>query len=289
MSSIRKPAVAGQFYPRSYNSLLEMIEEKCFKSKFGPGKLPKEIGEHISEKQPFVVVPHAGYIYSGPTAAWSYLELSKYEKPEIVVVLGPNHWGFGPDVAVPRKVEAWETPLGVVELDHEFIQRVEELSHVIGASDDAHAREHSIEVQLPFLQYIYGNDFKFVPIALKNQSMDMSILLGEILAKAAAGKNVVIVASSDLTHYEPHEYAKEKDYKVLKTIEKMNLEDMYTIKYELNISMCGYGAIGTTIEAAKRLHRTKGKILSYSTSGDTSGMKNQVVGYGSVAFYANNN
>ena len=234
---------------------------------------------------PFVVSPHAGYIYSGPTAAWSYLELSKYEKPEIVVILGPNHWGIGPDVAVPRKVEAWETPFGTVELDYEYIQRIEELSNIISESDDAHAREHSIEVQLPFLQYIYGSDFKLVPIVLKNQSMDMSILLGEILAKAAAGKKIVFVASSDLTHYEPDEYAKEKDRKVLEAIEKMDLGAMYKIKYDLNVSMCGYGAIGTTIEVARRLQRAKGKILNYTTSGDTSGMKSQVVGYGSVAFY----
>ncbi|MHA2358355.1 MAG: AmmeMemoRadiSam system protein B [Candidatus Heimdallarchaeaceae archaeon] len=273
---IRSAQYAGSFYERKPEKLTNSIEQ-CFLGSFGPKKLPSEI-EKKDDIIPFFVVPHAGYIYSGPVAAWSYLELSKYPEPDTIIIFGPNHTGFGAEIGVPDEVKAWETPLGDVEINHELINKLVESSNHIRKSDSSHAREHSIEVQLPFLQYILEKPFKFIPISLLNQGIDAAILLGEIVARVCKDENIV-------THFETHDVASKKDNEVLQAIEKMDIKGMYDIKYNLNVSMCGHGPIAATIETSKRMGRTKGEILSYATSGDVSGMKSQVVGYGAVAFY----
>ena len=280
---IRSAQYAGSFYANKQDDLLSSLNH-CFKGPFGPQNLPDEV-EKSNEKTPFFLVPHAGYIYSGPVAAWSYLELSKYRNPDTIVILGPNHTGFGAEIGVPDKVNAWSTPLGDVEIDHIFIDKMLERSSHISRNDMSHAREHSIEVQLPFLQFIQSEPFKLVPISLLNQGMDAAILLGEVLGEICLNENTVVIASSDFSHYEAHKIAKNKDSQVLEAIENMDIKSMYDTKYNLNVSMCGHGPIGATIEAARKTNRTKGKLLSYATSGDVSGMKNQVVGYGAAAFY----
>ncbi len=281
---IRNAQYAGSFYPGNSDHLKESIENN-FTCSLGPQQLPhKEPVE--TDPFPFLLVPHAGYVYSGPVAAWSYLELSKYPRPSTVIILGPNHTGFGADIGVPNKVESWRTPLGEIEVNHELIEELLNCSSLIRKNDDSHAREHSIEVQLPFLQYIFDKPFNFVPIAMLNQVYDASMMMGEIIAKVCHGKNVLVIASSDFTHFESHNIATEKDNLILETIEQMDSKEMYDIKYRLNVSMCGIGPIAGTIEAAKRMGRKKARLLKYATSGDTSGDKSSVVGYGSVAFYA---
>ncbi|MHA2255800.1 MAG: AmmeMemoRadiSam system protein B [Candidatus Heimdallarchaeaceae archaeon] len=280
---IRSAQYAGSFYSNRSDDLLASINH-CFKGPFGPQQLPEEV-EKIEKLIPFLLVPHAGYMYSGPVAAWSYLELSKYPHPDTVIILGPNHTGFGADIGVPKEVNAWSTPLGDVEIDHTLIDKMVNASNHISKNDHSHAREHSIEVQLPFLQFALSEPFKLVPISLMNQGLDAAILLGEVISDICSNENVVVIASSDFSHYESQESAKNKDSKVLDAIEKLDIKAMYDTKYSLNVSMCGHGPIGATIEAAKKTNRTKSKILSYATSGDVSGMKGQVVGYGAAAFY----
>ncbi|NPD88470.1 MAG: AmmeMemoRadiSam system protein B [Asgard group archaeon] len=280
---IRSAQYAGSFYANRPDDLLASLKH-CFKGPFGPQKLPEDV-EKIEKLAPFLLVPHAGYIYSGPVAAWSYLELSKFTHPDTVIILGPNHTGFGAEIGVPKEVSVWSTPFGDVEIDHTIIDKMVNISKHISKNDLSHAREHSIEVQLPFLQFVLSEPFKLVPISLLNQGLDTAILLGEILSDICLNENVVVIASSDFSHYESHEIAKSKDSKVLKAIEKLDIKEMYDTKYSQNVSMCGHGPIGATIEAAKKTNRTKSKILSYATSGDVSGMKNQVVGYSAAAFY----
>ncbi|MCG3215716.1 MAG: AmmeMemoRadiSam system protein B [Candidatus Heimdallarchaeota archaeon] len=281
---IRPAHYAGSFYKRNADKLVESIEES-FMSSLGPQALPSEESK-IDETIPFLLVPHAGYMYSGPVAAWSYLELSKYKQPGTIIIFGPNHTGMGAEIGVPDKVEAWETPLGNVQINNELIDKIVESSGKISRNDNSHAREHSIEVQLPFLQYVMQEKFQFVPISLLNQSLDSSIMLGEVISKACSEEDVIVIASSDFTHFMTHEEATKQDKQVLDAIEKMETKEMYDIKYRLNVSMCGHGPIAATMEAAKKMGRTKAEILKYATSGDASGDKRQVVGYGAAKFYA---
>ena len=279
----RSAKYAGSFYSSNPDELIRSIKE-CFQSPFGPQKSIDQV-EKTTETIPFFLSPHAGYMYSGPVAAWSFLELSRYAKPETVIIIGPNHTGLGSEIAIADDVVSWETPLGEVEINKELIEKITDLSHIITKDDRAHSREHSIEIQLPFLQFIYEEPIKFVPISLLNQGMDTAIMLGELISKACENENITIIASSDFTHYEHHDVASDQDNKVLEKIANLDIKGMYDLKYKLNVSMCGYGPIAATIEAAKRMNRTKGKVLTYATSGDVSGMKAQVVGYGAAMFH----
>ncbi len=280
---MRRAVYAGSFYKNNPDTLITSIEA-CFKDSLGPGKLPKSSTE-TEEISPFFLVPHAGHMYSGPVAASSFLELSKYKKPETIIIIGPNHTGMGSEIAVPNKVEGWNTPLGTVEIDQGFIEKLMDDCNLVKKNDHSHDREHSIEVQLPFIQYLYDDPPSLVPIALLNQGYDSSMFLGEVIGKLTAGENMIVLASSDFTHFESHDRAKDKDSRVLDAIEKMDPKTMYDIKYKENVTMCGHGPIAATIEAAKQTGRDKCRILNYATSGDVSGDRSQVVGYGSAVFY----
>ncbi|MHA1197955.1 MAG: AmmeMemoRadiSam system protein B [Candidatus Heimdallarchaeaceae archaeon] len=280
----RRAFYAGRFYDGREKHLIESIEE-CFNSYLGPESLPGGV-EFPESSVPYFLVPHAGYMFSGPVAASSYLEMSKYKAPDTVVIFGPNHTGLGADIGVPDKVTEWETPLGSVKINHELIDELMEINSLIRKNDSSHVQEHSIEVQLPFLQYILKEPFQIVPIAMMNQSYDSSLLLGETLAKLVNDENIVVIASSDFTHFETHESARNKDNQVLAAIEKMDAKEMYDIKLKLNVSMCGLGPIAATLETAKQTERSNSKILNYATSGDApKGNREQVVGYGSAMFY----
>jgi len=274
----RMPAVAGAFYPSSADSL-RMEIESCFQHRIGPGRLPKRVmGER---KPPSLISPHAGYIYSGPVAAHSYLQLEDRMKPEVVVVLGPNHYGIGSPVSIYPEGE-WITPLGSVKIDERLALRLAELSDIFTLDEVSHLREHSIEVQIPFLQYVLG-DFKLLPICLLDQSLRICVEVGEKLAEALRGyKSFLLVASTDFTHYEPHEEARRKDWIALKKIEELDVRGLYEVIEEHNISICGYGAVAAVLEASKRLGARRAEVLKYANSGDITGDKSSVVGYASV-------
>ena len=269
------------FYAGTAESLKAQIEE-CFTHKLGPGKLPK-----VAEKGPRSLVgfvsPHAGYVYSGPVAAHGYYNMALDGIPEVIAIFGPNHTGQGSGISIMNE-GVWRTPLGDAQIDTETAKMVMRESSLIDLDDSAHTFEHSIEVQLPFLQYLYGSTFKFVPISFIMQDLESSREVGQATAKALVGKNVVIIASSDMTHYEPQKSAEKKDKLALDAAEKMDETQFYSTVESHGISMCGYGPIIALITAAKTLGAKNAKLLKYATSGDVTGDFSAVVGYASIAF-----
>ncbi len=278
---IRRPSQAGMFYAGNPEDLKKQIEE-CFLHKFGPGKIPK-VAEDGPRKIIGLVCPHAGYMYSGPIAAHAYYRLAIDGKPETFVIMGPNHMGYGSAIALMNE-GIWRTPLGDIEIDYDTASKILRASELIDIDDTAHRYEHSIEVQLPFLQYLYGSEFKFVPIAFLMQDIKSCREVGKALAKALEGRNAVIIASTDMTHYEPHEQASRKDRLALNAIEKMNEEEFYSTVESYRISACGYGPVIALIVASKLLGAKKAEILCYKTSGDIVGDYSSVVGYASACF-----
>ena len=277
---MRLPAVAGEFYEGSRERLLRQIEW-CYTHRLGPGKIPSlQKGER---KMVGLVSPHAGYMYSGPVAAHGFAALAQDGKPERVVIIGPNHHGLGSGVSL-MSTGVWATPLGEVEVDGELAREILDKSEIIDDEEEAHRFEHSIEVQLPFLQHLLGR-FKFVPICMMLQDVRTSLEVGEAVALACEGKDVLIVASTDFTHYESQESAEKKDKIAIDRILSLDPKGLVETVEERGISMCGYGPVAAMLEACRRLGAKTAKLLKYATSGDTSGFKAEVVGYASVAIY----
>ncbi|MCX6678022.1 MAG: MEMO1 family protein [Methanothrix sp.] len=261
---MRLPAVAGQFYPGNGAELEHQLDDML----------------HPEKEIPILgaVVPHAGYIYSGQVAAEVY---SRLPKAETYVIIGPNHHGLGSPVALSR--ESWRTPLGVVEPDLVLADML--AGSIIDHDETAHLHEHSIEVQLPFLQKRFQG-FKILPISMGLQDEQTAIEVGQELSLAVRKLNrrCIIIASSDFTHYEPQETARKVDAKLLEAILNMDVPELYSRVYRYNATACGYGPIAVTITAAAALGAKAGKLLAYATSGDVSGDYSQVVGYAAIAF-----
>ncbi len=275
---MRSPAVAGQFYPASREALIEQIE-RCFLHSLGPGKLPV-FDSREARRIVAGIVPHAGYIYSGYEAAHVYYALAREETPRSIVLLGPNHTGMGSLVAV--SMQDWRTPLGVARCDRELAEELFTGCDVIDADEIAHAYEHSIEVQLPFLQYIYGGDFKFVAISLGLQELEVSREIASCLSRV--DRDILILASSDFTHYESASQARQKDMLAIEAILALNEELFLRRVYEHRISACGYGAIATAIAAAKTRGAAHAELLKYGNSGDVTGDYGSVVAYAGIVF-----
>jgi AmmeMemoRadiSam system protein B len=274
---IRTPAVAGMFYPSEKNKLNKLIDD-CFVHHLGPG----ENSQKENRKEIFgVICPHAGYAYSGPIACHSFYSISS-ESPELFIIVGPNHWGIGRSVATMKDCQ-WETPLGEVEVDSEAAEEISQISQNIKLDFFSHTREHSLEVQLPFLQKKFSN-FKILPISLINQSKEVAKDVGLAIAKIAERKRTIIIGSSDFTHYEPNEFAHEQDSALIEPILEMDVDRFYEVLEKRKVTACGYGAIASTIIACKELGATKGELLKYATSGDVTGDMSSVVGYGSIVF-----
>jgi AmmeMemoRadiSam system protein B len=222
-------------------------------------------------------------MYSGPVAAHAYYELASDGIPEVAVILGPNHTGYGSALAIMNE-GSWRTPLGDVEVDSEIANAIVHESHMVDVDESAHDLEHSIEVQLPFLQYLYGSEFKMVPICFLMQDLTSAREVGEAVGRVLAGRNAVIIASSDMTHYQPQVIAERKDRMALETVEAMDEAKFYSIVESQNVSACGYGPIAALIVAARVLGGKKAKLLCYKTSGDAIGDYSSVVGYAAVCF-----
>ncbi|MEK6865565.1 MAG: MEMO1 family protein [Thermoproteota archaeon] len=274
---IRTPAVAGMFYPSEKKELKKSIKE-CFLHKFGPGKIPPS---NIKKKIFGVICPHAGYMYSGPIACHSFYAISS-DAPELFIIIGPNHWGIGSSVATMKDCK-WNTPLGDVEVDSEAAEEISHISEIIDIDYFSHTREHSLEVQIPIIQEMYS-DFKILPISMINQNKDAAKDIGLAIVKIAEKKKVMIIGSSDFTHYEQNEFAHEQDMALIEPILKLDVEKFYDVLEDRNVSACGYGAIASTMIACKELGATKGELLKYATSGDITGDTSSVVGYGSIVF-----
>ncbi|MCW4050598.1 MAG: AmmeMemoRadiSam system protein B [Candidatus Bathyarchaeota archaeon] len=272
--TVRRPAVAGTFYPAQPERLKAMIVT-CFQHKLGPGRLPAEPSDERNILA--AICPHAGYVYSGAGAAHCYLALAEQKKPDTVIILGPNHTGWGTRISMMGE-GAWETPLGSVELDSDLAKAIADNSDIIQYDETAFIREHNHEVHVPFLQYIYG-DFKLVPISMGNQDLETSTILGEALHKATQGKNTVIIASTDLSHQEPQESTNRKDRMVIDAILEMDERKLQRVVQENRISMCGYGPVSVALVASKLAGAAGSELLSYYTSGDIIGDYGAVVGY----------
>ena len=274
---MRYPRVAGQFYPADKDELRRQIEASFLHS-IGPGSIPevKHGGNLLA-----VMAPHAGYAFSGPVAAHSYKAVAEsFPENGTFVIIGPSHTGYGSSIALTT--QDWTMPFGEVRIDTELAENLIRA----GIFDDisSHRYEHSVEVQLPFIQY-FSRNFDFVPIVMMDQSMKSAIRLGKILGKAIAKhhKRVIIVASTDFSHYVPKERAYKHDALALDRIQALDVEGLYKTLRKHNITMCGYGPVSATIEAIK--NRVKeSKILKYATSGDVMPM-GDVVGYGSAAWW----
>ena len=274
---LREPVVSGQFYPDKEADLEKMIKN-CYEHEYGPGNIGKI---EPNEKIFGVVCPHAGYAYSGPTACHSYKSISS-QKIELAIILGPNHFGVGKDVAT-MKDSSWSTPLGTVEVDSESAQEIVENSGVIEFDNYSHSKDHSLEVQIPMLQTIYS-EFKILPIILRAQDLYTTQDVGNAISKITKKKNSIIIASSDFTHYEENSFAYLQDKAAIEPILKMDVDAFYHTIKEKQITACGFGAIASAMVACKNLGATKGKLLSYTTSGDISGDTSSVVGYGAIKF-----
>jgi MEMO1 family protein len=277
----RAPAVAGMFYPSDTRELYQLIELSFKEQRFGPGHLPPS--EEFNRRRIYgIVSPHAGYVYSGAVAANGYYKTSSMNFDRIVMI-GPNHYGIGTGLATVRN-GIWETPLGDVEVDSELASQIAENSGILDFDELAHSRDHCLEVQLPFLQYIKKNQFKIVPIIMIMQDKVTASEIGESIASSTRNLNTLLIASSDFTHYEPNDEAHRKDEELIKAILSLDISNFYTTFERLNVSACGYGAIASIMTAAKALGATKGELLRYATSGDVMGDTNNVVGYASIIF-----
>lgn len=280
---IRVPAVAGQFYEQKKENLIRDIEA-CFLGNLGPGKLPMS-GTERTGQIIGLVCPHAGFVYSGSAAAWAYYALDYDGIPDIAIILGPNHYGIGPTAAISPD-DSWATPLGNIEIDSKVAHTILESSKYASFDEAAHAREHSIEVQLPFLQYIGANNLRVVPISITHLSKDNALLLvedlGSAIASAISGKSAVIIASTDFTHYENHDVATARDALAIEKILELDATSLIEIVYSRGITMCGVIGTAVMLDACKRLGARSAQKLTYYTSGDITGDTSQVVGYGAL-------
>lgn len=276
----RSPVVSGFFYPAKKDELLQHVRLCFLDREIGPGSLPEPRPSPL-ESPVGLISPHAGYVYSGPVAAWGYLEVAKFGRPETVIVIGPNHTGLGKRVGVWRSGK-WITPLGEVEVDEETADLILENSEYAEEDTLSHIREHSIEVQLPFLQFVFQN-FSIVPICLMDQGPKVSADLAKALKVVMERKkSVLIVASTDLNHYEDQNTTLRKDSLVIDAIEKGDANLLYAYLAQEDISVCGYGGIAVLLNLGFK----ERKVLKHATSGDVSGDYLEVVGYLSAIMYS---
>jgi AmmeMemoRadiSam system protein B len=228
-----------------------------------------------------IVCPHAGYMYSGHVAAFSYLALSEEKAPDTAIILCPNHTGLGSAVSLMGE-GSWETPLGRLKIDEETSQAIFKASGMVDVDETAHTYEHSIEVQLPFLQYLYGSAIQIAPICMGFQDLETSRNIGEAIAEVAKGRNIIVIASTDMTHQESQASATRKDRLVLDAVEKLDEEGVQEAVRRNHMTMCGYGPVSAAVVASKLLQANRAEILSYHTSGDITGDLGAVVGYASA-------
>ena len=275
--NVRKPAVAGTFYASTREGVVGQIEWS-YRHRLGPGDVP-EVNESGPREIVALVAPHAGYMASGPVAAHAYSALARDGRVDTAVIVGPNHTGYGTAVSVWSS-GAWSTPLGNAQVNQDMAKSL--LGGIVHADESAHIYEHSIELQLPWLQHLYGDAVQIVPVAMLAQDADTASEVGEALSKVTG--NVVLIASTDLTHYEPPEAAAQKDADVIATMESLDSDEMYRRLRAESCTMCGYGPVAAVMHAARKLGATRAELLKYATSGDTTGDYSRVVGYASVVF-----
>ena len=267
-NNIRKPAVAGRFYPSSALELTNQIESFLSKK---------------ADKTPAIgcMLPHAGYIYSGRVAVET---VSRIDIPDRIIIIGPNHTGEGAQFSLQTE-GAWLTPFGEIKINSEFAKTLLDNSEYLEEDSKAHIYEHSLEVELPILQY-FKKTFEIVPICILSDDIEILKKIGVSIAntirESGLASSWLIVASSDMTHYEPQGLAEKKDKEAIKAIIALDADRLTEKVSDLNITMCGYAPVSIMLTAAKILGAKKGELVKYVTSGDVTLDKTSVVGYAGV-------
>ena len=263
---VRQPAVAGHFYPSDPRELANQIEEYSPQSK-------------AKQRVLGCVVPHAGYMYSGHVAGAVY---SSIEIPRRLILLGPRHFPQGQPLAILSE-GSFATPLGQAQIDEALARELAREYPLLREDSVAHAHEHSLEVQIPFLQQLCG-DFRFVPVVLATDRYGAMEQLGHAVAKVVADRKdqVLAIASSDMNHYESDAVTRVKDGRAIERILALDPRGLYDTVRTEEISMCGYAATVATLVAVRELGAKEASLIRYATSGDVTGERSQVVGYAGI-------
>ena len=270
---IRPSPIAGQWYPGDPKRLAASVDRYI-----QAAKLPELQGEVVA-----IITPHAGHIYSGPVAGYAFATLHDL-KPELVAVVSPMHDYYN-EPFLTTAHQAYETPLGIIPVDVEAVRTLNDLlvkELGFGLARIRHDHEHSLEIELPFLQRVLGSEFKLLPVMVRDQSRRGTHALGQCLAKTMKGHNALLVASTDLSHFYPQELANALDEVMLHCIETFDPEAVIRAEEEGRGFACGRGALAAVLWAAKDLGADTVKILNHATSGDITGDTSQVVGYGAA-------
>lgn len=265
---VRRPVVAGSFYPGSKSSL----EKELSQSIPLVGQKKKVIG---------LISPHAGYVYSGGCAGKGF---GSIDVPDRIIILGVNHRGMGHSFAVDGS-DHWNTPLGDIQVDKELAEKLVEGSGIFRIDSSAGAMEHSLEVQVPFIQYIKPGAW-ILPITISSVDLDMLLAGGQEIGRLVEGReDILIVASTDMSHYISAESAKVKDQKAIDKILAMDPEGLFKTVMREQISMCGISPTTMMLSAAIQLGAKASEVIQYTNSGEASGDYDQVVGYLSMVVY----
>jgi len=270
--SVQKPVVAGSFYPADGAKLRKMVQK--YLAEAGAPRIEREILG--------LIAPHAGYIYSGPVAGHAYKEL-RGRKYELVVVIAPSHTA-SINVASVMDMDAYRTPIGDIPIDREMTGRLIKAAPWIQYIPAIHAREHSLEVHLPFLQEALTPGYKIIPIVMGKPDPVLATALADILSETLRGKKVLYIASSDMSHYYPYDAAVKMDGKTLTYIKNGDTETLVKQCSTRESELCGLGPVQVMMHLGSKMGIDEGTVLKYANSGDTAGNRSKVVGYGSVAF-----
>jgi MEMO1 family protein len=267
---LRLPAVAGRFYPSNPDELTDLVREYC------GVPLPAERA-HVKA----CLVPHAGYVYSGHVAG---AVLARIALPKKIIVLGVRHYPRGEPAAILSS-GAWRTPLGDAPIDEPLASTLKQICPLLREDSVAHSGEHSLEVQLPFLQ-VLEPEFTFVPVALGTVRFEDLVSVGEAVGRVlgAEKEEVLLLTSSDLNHYEDDAITRIKDQKAIDQLLALNARRLYDTCRNEDISMCGLGPAVAMITALNRIGAKKAELVKHATSGDVSGDRNAVVGYAGMIF-----
>lgn len=273
---LRHPAVAGHFYQGTAEALRKQVQGFIIPD----ANRVKALG---------ILAPHAGLLYSGAVAGAVY---SSVKLPDTFILIGPNHTGLGASVSLMSRGQ-WETPLGMVDIDEQLAAAILKNSKHIHEDTLAHLREHSLEVQLPFIQY-FKHAFKIVPLQMLDTALTTCLEVGQAIATAIKGlaaqgaeresedHHVLIVASSDMSHYERAATAKDKDSKAIHQILNLDPLGLYRTVRDNGITMCGYGPAVSMLAACNALGASRAELIKYANSGNVSGDYDQVVGYAGI-------
>jgi MEMO1 family protein len=274
---IREPAVAGRFYPGDPRELEAEIAQYLTPPDAAPDAKPAAKRKVIA-----CMVPHAGYVYSGGVAGAVF---GAIEIPRNVLILGPRHFPHGANLAINSEGE-WRTPLGLAKIDSDLAKQITTAFPQLVEDSEAHLTEHSLEVELPFLQMLVS-DLRFVPIAIGTVNFETLTALGRAIGSviSKATEPVLIVASSDMNHYEADGRTRVKDLEAIKQLHALDPRGLYDVVRNQRISMCGLGPAVTMLTAAKELGATRAELIRYATSGDAFDERDQVVGYAGMIFY----